>query len=129
MRVDISRGFPPGTIQAFRSFLEVCRAPLERATGQTMRGYRQTIHTMTPAEIREELSAPEGGGAGYYEPDTGKIAVAPDLPPWRAVEVLCEEMLHSLRPELPESVVRGQLVGQVLRDATGYDKLPRRPGP
>ncbi len=103
--------------------------PLERATGQTMRGYRQTIHTMTPAEIREELSAPEGGGAGYYEPSTGKIAVAPDLPPWRAVEVLCEEMIHSLRPELPESVVRGQLVGQVLRDATGYDRLPRRPGP
>ena len=129
MRVDISRGFPPATLQAFRSFLEVCRVPLERATGQTMRGYRQTIHTMSAAEIREELSAPEGGGAGYYEPSTGKIAVAPDLPPWRAVEVLCEEMIHSLRPELPESVVRGQLVGQVLRDATGYDKLPRRPGP
>jgi len=129
MRVDISRDFPPDTIAAFRAFLGVCRAPLQRATGRTLSGYRQTIHAMTGSEIKSELNAPEGGGAGYYDLETGRIAIAPDLPPWRAVEVLCEEMIHSLRPELSESVVRGRLVGQVLRDATGYDRLPRRPGP
>ena len=129
MRIDISREFPPDVLRAFRDFLSVCRAPLERATGQSLAGYTQTIHAMTPGEIREELKAPEGGGAGYYDPGTGRLAVAPDLTPWRSVEVLCEEMIHSLRPELPESIVRGELVGEVLRHATGYGRLPRRPGP
>ena len=74
------------------------------------------VHAMTPAEVRRDEAI--GGGDGYMHIDrTGRIRVAirPDVDPYRACEVWVEEQVHALAPELSEHVVRTQYVPEITR--------------
>jgi len=109
-----------------RDFGRNAYGPIMQVCGVRPRGH-YTIHCMTPSEVRSETL--EGGGAGYYDPDLDRIAIAKDLSIWRTVEVLCEEIVHAVQPSWSETRVRGSSVPAVLRATLGYDRLPRRPGP
>ena len=127
MKIWIDPSFPPNLRQAFVIFARSGQDAIEEVTSRETKDL--IIHAMTPSEVRTEIYAPEGGGAGYYDPDTGRLAVNPKLDTWRAIEVLCEEWIHMLRPEWSETRVRGSSVPLALRATLGRRKLPRKPGP
>jgi hypothetical protein len=128
VRIQIDPKFPEPTLKALISFARSGQAAIVEVTGVKCPSYLR-VQAMTPQEIREEIHAPEGGGAGYYDPETGDLKINPDLDPWRSVEVLAEEWIHCQRPEWSEAHVRGVAVPQVLRATMGRRRLPRRPGP
>ena len=128
MKLQIDPAFSPKMRSAFVTFTRSAPSAIRDVTGRSLPD-RMTIHAMTPAEVASEMRAPEGGGAGYYDPETGRLAINPDLDTWRSVEVLCEELIHAVRPEWSESRVRGSAVPAVLRGTLGRKRLRRKVGP
>ncbi len=128
MRIVIDKGFSKETRRALISFARVGANAISEITGVEKPSYIR-IQAMTPQEVSTEIYAPEGGGAGFYDLETGDLKINPALDAWRAVEVLAEEWIHCLRPEWSEAHVRGVAVPQVLRETLGVQRLRRRPGP
>ena len=127
MKIWIDPAFPDHLRSALETYARAGRPAIEEIT--KTRSGDLIVHAMTPSEVKTEIYAPEGGGAGYFDTDTGRLAVNPRLDTWRAIEVLCEEWIHQQRPEWSETKVRGSAVPAALRATLGRRRLPRRPGP
>ncbi len=86
---------------------------------EIMGGYPfiEVIHAMDDDEIRKDSMG--DGGAGYMEiiGNRIKIAIAPNLTPYRSAEVWVEEQAHAIDPSLSENVVRNHIVPAIMKRA------------
>ncbi len=117
MRVYFVNGYKfPGEV---RKAIRMIAKRSQNAFFEVMGAYPfvEVIHPMDEDEIRADSMG--DGGAGYME-ITGtkiRIAIAPNLSPYRSAEVWVEEQAHAIDPALSENVVRNHIVPEIMARA------------